>query len=287
MTETQKLIRVLDHGENPAWKEIPRLLRRAGANKVLLGFMRRAGIRGRLRELEEKRYSRYMAQVVESAILLEGLDYAFFKFRKPVEHVSVDIDVLIDTGDVGEAVRRMVRAGYRVVVKEPYTVTLEKTSIPLDLYTHPAFAWIVYMDGRRLLECCVEEVELKPGVKARMLTKAAEVVAVASHAVYKEHIYLLSDYYVIREWLDSRALVLAEELGVKDSLRLSLYLNKLLDHGVLEAPIRIDALKVVRLLISKAVRDRVFRATSLNILKYMARRNFGEHLATRLTRSSY
>jgi len=63
-----------------------------------------------------------------------------------------DIDVLINAQDVVEACRRLLRRGFEVVVVEPYTVTLTRGSLIVDLYTHPSFAWIVYVDGERLLE---------------------------------------------------------------------------------------------------------------------------------------
>jgi hypothetical protein len=46
------------------------------------------------------------------------------------------------------------------------------------------------MDSGRLLECCVEEVEVG-GVRAIALTRGAEVAVAAAHAVYKEHAVLL------------------------------------------------------------------------------------------------
>jgi len=43
------------------------------------------------------------------------------------------------------------------------------------------------------------EDSLKCRVEARVFTREAEVVSVASHAVYKEHIYLLVDNFTIKE----------------------------------------------------------------------------------------
>jgi hypothetical protein len=83
-----------------------------------------------------------------------------WKFKKPFEHVSVDLDILVRVEDVSRAVRALVSRGFRVVVWEPYTVTLVRGGFIVDLYTHPSFAWVVYMDGGRLLECCVEEVNV-------------------------------------------------------------------------------------------------------------------------------
>jgi|GEM_PF-5261541 len=40
------------------------------------------------------------------------------------------------------------------------------------------------MDGGRLLDCCVEEVDVG-GLGAKALSREAEVVVAAAHAVYK------------------------------------------------------------------------------------------------------
>lgn len=123
----------------------------------------------------------------------------------------MNIDVLVRDDHVGEAMRRLSRRGFRVEVLEPYIVTMVKGSTIVELYTHPSFAWVVYLDGERLLEE-VETMDLEAeGVEARGLTREAEVV-VAAHAVYKEHIYLLADYFVIKRWLSGRAPRLAKEL---------------------------------------------------------------------------
>jgi len=115
-----------------------------------------------------------------------------FKFRRPVEHASVDLDILVDSGCVGRAVRALKSIGFEVVVSEPYTVTLSRRGFAVDLYTQPSFAWTVYLDGGRLLREHREELEIG-GFRAYGLTKEAEVVVVAVHAVYKEHMVLLLD----------------------------------------------------------------------------------------------
>jgi hypothetical protein len=43
-------------------------------------------------------------------------------------------------------VRALRDRGFRIAVAEPYTVTLERRGFIVDLYTEPAFAWVVYME---------------------------------------------------------------------------------------------------------------------------------------------
>ena len=86
-------------------------------------------------------------------------------FRDLFDHVSVGLDVLARVGGFPEAVRALASKGFRVAVRELFTVTLTRVGFIVDLYAHPSFAWVVYMDGGGLLRCCVEEVEVG-GVRA-------------------------------------------------------------------------------------------------------------------------
>jgi len=109
---------------------------------------------------EEARYRWFMGNAAEvvGALSGAGVEYALHKFRKPLDHVSVDLDVLVRADDAPRAVKALVRRGFGVAVSEPYTVTLARRGFVVDLYTNPSFAWVVYMDGEGLLRCCVEEV---------------------------------------------------------------------------------------------------------------------------------
>ncbi|MEM3905672.1 MAG: hypothetical protein QXZ17_02205, partial [Nitrososphaerota archaeon] len=144
------------------------LIELAGLNKVLLGFLRRIGYDGIIRDREEKLYKRYMFEVTNVCNILKYLDYALFKFRKPIEHVSVDIDILIRCEHLREAVKRLAGVGFGIEVFEPYTVTMVRGGTIVDLYTHPSFAWTVYLDGERLLDNV--ETIVVDGVEAKALT---------------------------------------------------------------------------------------------------------------------
>jgi len=283
---TKKLIEVIEGRYSLTGGELNRLIEAARMNKILLGFLRRANISTGLRRIEEIRYAKYMNLVKEVADLLNDLNYALYKFRKPIEHVSVDIDILIDKEDIDKALDRLLKYGFKPVVIEPYTATLQKDGIPIDLYTQPAFAWVIYLDGEDLLRHHVEVMNLN-GVEAKVITKDAEVISVASHAVYKEHIYLLADYFTIKKWMDSKAVELAKKYNVKDSLAVAIKLNEIIDSGIVEAPIKLDIPLITKTYINKFIKDNIFRATSINLIKYIRRGGFGKRLIDRIIRKTY
>jgi len=136
-------------------------------NKLLLAYLRRVGdvLRDELIR-EEARHRWFMRNVAEVVDALNGagVEYALHKFRKPLDHVSVDLDILVKVDDIPKAVKALISRGFRVVVLEPYTITLARDGFIVDLYTNSSFAWVVYMDGEKLLRCCVEEIEIG-GVK--------------------------------------------------------------------------------------------------------------------------
>lgn len=285
-TKTLKLVESIDSGKI-AGGSIEKLTELAKLNKVLLGFLKRVGYEGLLRVVEESLYRRYMTEVVRVTKALQGLDYALYKFRKPIEHVSVDIDVLVRYEHLLKAVKALADIGFRVEVLEPYTVTMVRGKAIVDLYTHPSFAWIVYLDGERLLEE-VETIEIDPvGVEARALTVEAEAIATLAHAVYKEHMYLLSDYYVAREWLNSKALGLARELRAEEAVETTLWLNEQIERGLVETPIKLASIQSMEILARKFIEDSNFRATTVNILRLAMRKRTMQQLIWRIKRKTY
>ena len=279
------LIRSIDSGGIVG--SIEELVELAKLNKVLLGFLRRVGYEGPIRVCEEGLYKHYMVEVSRVSEALRDLDYALYKFRKPVEHVSVDIDVLVRYEHLPKAVKALTSKGFRVEVSEPYAVTMVRDGTIVDLYTHPSFAWIVYLDGERLLEE-TETIKIdSTGVEARALTKEAETIATAAHAIYKEHMYLLTDYYVTKQWLNNKALKLAKELNAEEAVKTSLKLNIQIEQGLAETPIRLNPAQTAKILTAKFTEDPSFRATSINAIKLATKKRTIQQLISRIRRKSY
>jgi len=216
-----------------------------------------------------------------------GVGYALHKFRKPVDHVSVDLDILVSVDNVPRAVKALVSRGFEVTVSEPYTVTLVRRGFIVDLYTNPSFAWVVYMDGEKLLRCCSEKIEVG-GIKANALTKEAEVVVAAAHAVYKEHMILLIDCLTAWAWTNKEVWSLAEELGAVKALETLHNICKAIEAGYTEAPHKLSTATTTRILIEKLVEDPIFRATTINMVKYIFKhRDIGTRILSRILRRSY
>jgi hypothetical protein len=283
-----KLLGTLRGSYKPSNEEAWVLAEVAKLNKLYLAYLKtvRGVLEGELLR-EEAKYKWFMENAVEVISALKGLNYALYKFRRPVEHVSVDLDVLIERIGVPRAVKALRLHGFKVVITEPYTVTLERRGFIVDLYTEPSFAWTVYMDGGRLLRDHVEEVEVN-GIQVQALTREAEVVVAAAHALYKEHLILLIDCLLAWEWLNSRAWRIAVDLNVKQALRELLKICNLIKSGLTEAPYKLEPHIVVKAYIEKTLEDPVFRATLPNTLKYiMTRKDIGATILRRITRKSY
>jgi hypothetical protein len=287
--ESLKVLRVIEGSYKPGVEEAFKLAVRAGLNKLLLPYLRSLGgaLAGEL-EREEARFNWFMGNAVEVVGVLENAraTYALYKFRRPVDHVSVDLDILVEARHIPASVASLRDRGFRVVVQEPYTVTMERSGFIVDLYTQPSFAWVVYMDGGRLIREEAEEIELN-GAAARALSREGEVAVAAAHAVYKEHMVLLMDCLVAWSWLNKRAWSIAVEHGVEGSLETLLESCSHIRRGLVEAPYKLKPHTLIKAYAGKMVHDPLFRGTLPNILRYSARRDLGLRISTRLTRRSY
>jgi hypothetical protein len=284
-TGTVRLLRTLYGLYRPVGWEVEKLAWLSRLNKVYLAYLRR--VRSPEGELlrEERRYRWFVENTVEVVEALGGVDYALFKFRRPVEHVSVDLDVLVDNGCVGRAVKALKSLGFEVVVSEPYTITLSRRGFTVDLYTQPSFAWTVYLDGGRLLREHREELEIG-GFRAYGLTREAEVVVAAAHAVYKEHIVLLLDCITAWTWTNKRTWGIALELRAQRALEELLKACNMIREGLAEAPYKLKPHVILKAYTEKMIEDPIFRATTPNMLRYITTRRAGAQILARLRRRS-
>ncbi len=283
---SKKVIDVIEGRYRPKSDEVDVLVRCARKNKVLLHFLRAAGIRSGVANEEERRFEATINTVRKISEVLKGTEYVFFKFVKPIFYVPADIDILVEESYVGRAVRALVGLGFRVVVLEPYTITLTKEVAIVDIYTHPSIGGsLIYIDGRELFEH-TRTIDFY-GVEIPTLERYAEVVVSAAHAVYKEKLYTLNDYFTIRRWLSRRALSLAEEVVCRDALNLSLRMNKQIEEELIEAPYRIPLAIWSGVLMQKLIKDKALRGSSMRILGSLFSSRAGSLLLSKLTRETY
>jgi uncharacterized protein YqgQ len=283
-----RLLKVLEGSYRPDHYEALRLADIARFNKLYLSYLRRVkDVFGEELSREEARFRWFMNNVYDVANVLRGFEYVFYKFRKPVDHVSVDLDMIIGSKDIYKATRLLREKGFKVIVYEPYTITLARKGFIVDLYTQPSFAWIIYSDGEKLLKEYFEEIMIN-NVRARALSIEAETAVSAAHAIYKEHMILLIDYLTIWRWLNKKVWDIAYELGIEKPVEKTIEICSLVRRGLAETPYRIDMATILDAYIDKIFRDPLFRSTLLNILKYlMKRENIGTIIINRIKRKTY
>jgi hypothetical protein len=143
------------------------------------------------------------------------------------------------------------------------------------------------MDGEKLLKCCVEEIEVS-GVRTNALTREAEAVVAAAHAIYKEHMVLLIDCLTAWAWTSKSTWSLANELGASKALETLHSICKAIEAGYIETPYKLGLGTVAKVFAEKFVEDSVFRATTINSLRCIfGRRDIGARILSRFLRKSY
>jgi hypothetical protein len=283
-TALKDIIKIIE-GNNTSQMITDSIIDKASKNKILLHVIRAFNIQGPLRQSQELRMRRITEDVNILSKLLKGYDYAFFKLIKPVSYVPADVDVLINANQVGKTAKQIVGLGYRVAVKDPYCLTLTRGDSIVDLYVHPSLGGAIFIDGQKLLEH--KSIKAYNGVEVNALESYAEALPVAAHAIYKEKIYTLNDYFTIKEWVSAKSFKLAEELICKHALKLALSLNEKIEKGFIDMPYKVPTPLWLALLFQKIHEDKVTRTTSINILKELLNQSSCKAMISKFTRESY
>jgi len=281
---TAKLLDVAVYGAEPD-DDLAPLLIHAGKNKILLHLLRVLNIQGSIRERQESAISKVIQVIQALSKLLKDYNYAFFKLIKPLSYVPADVDLLVDAKQAGRVAHEIRGLGYRVAVKDPYCLTLTRGDSIIDLYVHPSLGGVIIINGQRLLEhSCTMEFN---GAEIRSLEGYAEALVAASHAIYKERIYTLNDYFTVEKWASKKTLKLAQELKCEEALKTAMNLNRKIRLGTLETPYKIPLPTWLVMLSRKFQTDNLTRATSKGMLKTLTNKRIGELLTSKLTRETY
>jgi hypothetical protein len=281
---TLSLIKVLE-GDGACDVDADVLIDLAFRNKVLHHLLRVLDIQGSLREQQESSMRKVTEVVQTISKALKGYDYAFFKLVKPLSYVPADIDILIDANQIGKVVHEVIGLGYNIAVKDPYCITLTRDDSIIDLYIHLSLGGMIFIDGGKLLEYrCLREFN---GVEIMSLERYTEALVTASHAIYKERIYTLNDYFTVERWASKKTTKLAQELRCEEALKIAINLNEKIRLGILETPYKIPLLTWLAILTRKLRKDSLTRATSINMLKTLVNKRSGKLLTSKLTRETY
>ncbi|ADI31954.1 hypothetical protein [Staphylothermus hellenicus] len=257
----------------------------AAKNKVLLHFLRTMNIDGDIRVRRENMYKEFLRSLRLVANALKDIDHVFIKLRKPVKYVPSDIDVLLRRRDIGKAYNRLRSLGFKAEVVEPYTLTVTRGSIIVDLYVHPTMGDIIYIDGEKLIE--YRENGFFEDIEIPVLEKPVEALIVAAHAVYKERIYTLNDYMTIKMWGSSKTVRLAKDFKCLDAVREALSINDMVGRGDLILPYKIPLNKWIILFTRKIFSDNVTRGTILRTSRALRDPRFGKMVKSKLFRETY
>jgi len=143
-------------------------------------------------------YLQALDLVVRVSDLLEevGVDYAFFKTLRPYREATVDVDVLTLGSSYDDALRTVSEAGYYLLDRGPLSATFRDpvSGLGVDIHDEIGVSHLVYLDKEKLWNH-VERREVLGGGSVRTLSQAADLLAVISHSVLKEQMYVLSEYY--------------------------------------------------------------------------------------------
>jgi len=125
------------------------------------------------------------------------------------------------------------------------------------------------------------------GTEVRSLKSYAEALVTASHAIYKERIYTLNDYFTVEKWTSEKTIRLAQELKCEESLKTAINLNRKIRLGALETPYKIPTPIWLAILTRKLQTDSLTRASSTGILKTLTSKRIGKLLTSKFTRETY
>jgi hypothetical protein len=252
MTITQTLMSSLAGDTSPTIADSPLLRGHAKKNKVLLQYLRATAIEDELRQTQEQGLKKIYAALIELTSQISHLDYAVIKFFKPIAYLPSDIDLLLKKDHLPNLSRILHRLGYRQTVYEPNCVTFEGKAV-VDVYLNPDAFNVPYLDGALLLNYTSNR---KIGdVVIKKLQNAAEVVLVASHAVYKEQIVTLNDYFFVKRSLSRQSFQIAKKCSVYGALIYVLEVFRAAEMGKVNLPLKIPLNHTSKLFFSKIIED--------------------------------
>jgi hypothetical protein len=187
-------------------EDLQSFLQIAKQNKIPLLFLRAIAdkledyqFRSELLRYEEK-HKKFLDLIVFIAYLLEkvGTHYTLFKTLKPFPYVPSDVDILLlSDGDLKTVAKSLEREGCIPLERNIYGITLfsPKHKMNIDITTQVAVSSLIYMNKASLFNY-IKQSEMH-GTCIQTLEPSVDLLAVAAHNLFKEQLYMLSDYYTL------------------------------------------------------------------------------------------
>ncbi len=199
---TTSLIKLLLYCLEPSKHRIEDLYTYASRNKLAYTLLYRIAecgidIKGELAREYEKLsllWEEIVGEAHRVSLILEqgGVEHALFKTVKPYPTVTVDLDILV-LGDIAKAYRILRSHGYRVIGIGPESITIASKNVNIDLYREVAVSRIIYFSKKVLRKHIVKGVF--GGLEVYMLKPEYDFIVTARHALIKEQMYTLADFY--------------------------------------------------------------------------------------------
>lgn len=132
---------------------------------------------------------------VSKALEKAGVKYVFFKTIRPYPEVTVDIDTLI-FNDYDEANKALHQANFILLDSGPLSTTFydNEAKINVDIYNEIGVSHFIYMDKTKLEPLRILNTRLDDKT-LKCLHPVADLLAIISHSLIKEQMYVLSEYY--------------------------------------------------------------------------------------------
>jgi len=141
----------------------------------------------------------FLMKRIVNALSRYSVNYAVFKTLKPFSFIASDIDLLFFTYEGSKkALEVFTESGCELISSKSRNFTMFdlESGIKIDLYNEITVSSLIYMDKRKIKEYVTETTINK--VQVPVLTPEAELLVTIAHSFYKEHLYTLADFYVIK-----------------------------------------------------------------------------------------
>ncbi len=185
---------------------------------------------------------------VAEALEKNSVGYTFFKTVRPYREITVDIDTII-LDDWEKATPILEDAGHNLLEVGPLSTTLrdEKSEINIDVYREVSVSHIIYIDKKKIQPFVVEKT-VGNGHSVKSLDAVADLLAIISHSLIKEQMYVLSEYFTTIHYLHQmnnqeidKLVETAERWKLKKAMSVHLSITSLLHmkaHGFIPNPLK-------------------------------------------------